>query len=177
MDKNKVESIITEQGFNDFKWINPQEIIVAQWVRMKCTYGCKDYGKRSCPPNTPPVNECKDFINEYSDGIIIRVNKYIDKNSYPVEWAKDLTNKLLETERQLFLSGFHKTFLFNYDCCTLCKNCVSNNIDCKDKKNARPSPEAFAIDVFQTVRNAGMKINVIAENPSEINRYAIVLIN
>jgi predicted metal-binding protein len=82
----------------------------------------------------------------------------------------------LETERQIFLSGYEKTFLLNQTCCGLCNNCSENRIDCKDKKNARPSPEAFAVDVYQTVRNAGMEINVVSENPSEFNRYAFILV-
>ena len=41
---------------------------------------------------------------------------------------------------------------------------------------SRPSPESFAVDVYQTVRNAGMEINVITDNPADMNRIAILLI-
>ncbi len=71
-----------------------------------------------------------------------------------------MTNKLLETEKQIFLQGYQKAFLLNQTCCSLCKDCSGNRIDCKDKKNSRPSPEAFAVDVCRTVRNAGMEIKI-----------------
>lgn len=174
--KAEIESILKSQGFPDYKWIDPKEIIVAQWVRVKCTFGCGDYGLGACPPNTPSVNECDRFFKEYDNGLIIRLTKYADKNAYPSDWSREITNRLFDIEREIFLSGYHKAFLLNQTCCTLCKDCSGNRIDCKDKTKSRPSPESFAVDVYQTVRKAGLEINVIAENPAEISKIAILLI-
>jgi len=175
-NKETIELIIQKHDFIDFKWINPKDIIVAQWVRVKCIFGCSDYGLGTCPPNTPPVNECEKFFKEYESGLIIRLNKYADKDSYPSDWSKEMTNQLLKIEREIFLSGHQKVFLLNQTCCSLCKECSGNRLDCKDKKNSRPSPESFAVDVYQTVRNAGLEIDVVSENPAEMNRIAILLI-
>ncbi len=175
--KTKIESILQKQDFTDYKWINPKDIIVAQWVRVKCMFGCSDYGLGTCPPNTPTVDECSRFFKEYNSGVIIRLNKLADKNEYPSDWSREMTDKLLNIERDIFLSGYHKAFLLNQTCCTLCRECPGNRFDCKDKKNSRPSPESFAVDVYQTVRNAGMEIDVVAKNPSEINRIAILLVD
>ena len=36
------------------KQIDPGDIVVAEWVRFKCRYGCKGYGKHfGCPPVRP----------------------------------------------------------------------------------------------------------------------------
>ncbi|MDD1697747.1 MAG: DUF2284 domain-containing protein, partial [Methanoregula sp.] len=36
------------------KIITPEKIVVSQWVRFKCRYGCKGYGKHfGCPPYAP----------------------------------------------------------------------------------------------------------------------------
>ena len=84
MNSNAViESILAKQGLSDFKWINPKEIVVAQWVRVKSTFGCSDYGLGTCPPNTPTVIDCDRFFKEYESGLIIRMSKYADKNAYP----------------------------------------------------------------------------------------------
>jgi predicted metal-binding protein len=88
-----------------------------------------------------------------------------------------MTNKLLETEKQIFLQGYQKAFLLNQTCCGICKDCSGSRIDCRDKRSSRPSPEAFAVDVYQTVRSVGMEINVVSKNPSEINRFAFILID
>lgn len=176
MNKEKIETYILDTGLSDFKWINPKEIFVAQWVRVKCEFGCSDYGLGTCPPNTPTVKECRDFFNEYNHGLVIRLTKSADKNNYPSDWSREMTIKLLELERKIFLAGFQKSFLLNQTCCCLCKDCSGDRLNCKDKKNSRPSPEAFAVDVYKTVRNIGMEINVVSENPSEMNRIAILLI-
>ncbi|MBN1185220.1 MAG: DUF2284 domain-containing protein [Bacteroidales bacterium] len=176
INKGRIEFIIQNQDFSDYKWINPKKIIVAHWVRVKCTFGCSDYGLGTCPPNTPSVSECEKFFKEYESGIIIRLTKFADKNSYPSDWSKEMTNKLLKIEREIFLSGHQKVFLLNQTCCSLCQDCSGNRPDCKDKKNSRPSPESFAVDVYETVKNVGLEINVVADNPAEINRIAILLI-
>jgi len=174
--KEKIESILKNQDFTDYKWINPKEIVVAHWVRVKCTFGCADYGLGTCPPNTPSVIDCDSFFKEYESAMIIRLSKFADKNSYPSDWSKEMTNKLLDIEREIFLSGFHKVFLLNQTCCSLCKDCPGDRINCKDKVRSRPSPESFAVDVYSTVRAAGLDINVVAQNPAEMNRIAILMI-
>jgi len=175
-NKKQIELLIEKQGFSDYKWIDPKEIVVAHWVRVKCTFGCGDYGLGACPPNTPSVDDCRSFFKEYEDGLIIKLNKFADRNAYPSEWSKEMTNKLLEIERDIFLSGHQKVFLLNQTCCDVCKDCSGNRTNCIDKKNSRPSPESFAVDVYQTVRNVGMEINVVSENPAEMNRIAIILV-
>jgi len=172
----KIDSLLSGQGFSDYKWINPKEIVVAQWVRIKCLFGCADYGSGTCPPNTPSVSDCNSFFKEYEVGIIIRLNKFADRDSYPSDWSGEMTRRLLETEKDIFLSGYQKVFLLNQTCCSMCKDCTGNRIDCRDKKNSRPSPESFAVDVYSTVRNAGMEISVVSENPAEMTRIAILLI-
>jgi predicted metal-binding protein len=176
INKEKIESILQNQDFVDYKWINPRDIVVAQWVRVKCMFGCSDYGLGTCPPNTPSVAECEKFFSEYKSGLIIRLKKFADKNFYPSDWSREMTSKLLQIEKEIFLSGFHKAFLLNQTCCSLCNDCSGNRKDCRDKKNSRPSPESFAVDVYQTVKNVELEINVVAENPAEINRIAILLI-
>jgi len=176
MDKDQIESYLSEFGFSDYQWINPADVVVAQWVRVKCTFGCSDYGLGSCPPNTPSVQECREFFSEYKIGLVIRLTKTADKDHYPSDWSKEMTNKLLGLERKIFLEGFQKTFLLNQTCCCLCADCPGDRLNCRDKRKSRPSPEAFAVDVYSTIRNLGMEIQVVKESPSEMNRVAILLI-
>jgi predicted metal-binding protein len=60
--RKELEALFLEHGISDFKWIDPKDIIVSQWVRMKCAFGCGEYGRNAtCPPNTPSVAECDKF--------------------------------------------------------------------------------------------------------------------
>jgi predicted metal-binding protein len=47
--------------------------------KVKCMFGCGDYGMGACPPNVPLVEECEKFFKEYSKGIIIRISKLLIK--------------------------------------------------------------------------------------------------
>ncbi len=174
--KLEVEKRLKASEFLDFRWVSAKDISVAQWVRVKCEFGCSSYGSGTCPPNTPSVEECRNFFEEYSTAVVIRLTKTADKENYPSSWSRRMTNRLLNLERQVFLLGFPKTFLLNQTCCGVCNECVGNRHDCIDKKNARPSPEAFAVDVYKTVRNVGLEINVVKEPSGVMNRIAILLI-
>jgi predicted metal-binding protein len=44
-DQPLLQKMFMSHGFRDFRWINPAEIVVAKWVRMKCTFGCDSYGR------------------------------------------------------------------------------------------------------------------------------------
>jgi len=172
-----IDKVISDLGIDNYKWIDANEIVVAQWVRVKCQFGCSDYGLGTCPPNTPSVKECKTFFGEYKRAILIRCITYADKNNYPSDWSKKTTAKLLEAERLIFISGYPKVFLLNQTCCSSCKECPGSRKECVDKKNSRPSPEGFAVDVYKTTKKAGMEISVVSNSPSEINRIAILLID
>ncbi|MBI9066104.1 MAG: DUF2284 domain-containing protein [Salinivirgaceae bacterium] len=176
INKEEIESLLTAEDFSKFAWIDPKNIVVAHWVRMKCTFGCPDYGSGTCPPNTPSVDDCSKFFKEYSSGLIISLTKFADKNKYPSDWSKEMNEKLLKIEREVFIKGFHKTFLLNQAGCFKCKECSNNRANCIDKVNSRPSLESFAVDVYQTVRNAGFEINVLKDSPAEMNKIAILLI-
>jgi len=78
--KEQLEALFRKHGYTDFKWIEPEKIIVSQWVRMKCMYGCGGYGQvATCPPNLPSVSECERFFREYSDVVIFHFAKKVAK--------------------------------------------------------------------------------------------------
>ncbi len=42
MNRKKFEEVFKKHGYFDYKWIDPKQIVVAQWARLKCTFGCKN---------------------------------------------------------------------------------------------------------------------------------------
>ena len=172
-----LEKIFREHGYDDFRWIKATDIIVAQWVRVKCTFGCGSYGKNgACPPNTPSVVECREFFSEYKDAVIFHFETTLENPEDRHAWGKKINKKLLKLERDVFRAGYQKAFLFYMDECCVCEDCSASRVDCKNLKAARPSPESFAVDVFSTVRKCGYPINVLAEYSEKMNRYALILI-
>ena len=76
--RKQIEDILKLNDYIKYKWIDPKKIIVSQWVRMKCKFGCGEYGRGgTCPPETPSVAECKEFFNEYGDTVILPFPIYL----------------------------------------------------------------------------------------------------
>ncbi|MBC3887517.1 DUF2284 domain-containing protein [Acetobacterium paludosum] len=178
MNKDKIESMFLNKQFTDFKWVTGEKIKVAQWVRVKCMYGCDSYGKKStCPPNTPTVSECREFLSEYESAVIFHFQEKLDTDEALHQWCKHINKELLKIEKEIFLLGFHKAFALLVDECKLCSDCVSDRVMCKNKKMARPCTEAMAIDVYGTVRDLDYPIHVLADKNVKMNRYGILLID
>lgn len=79
-EKEQLEAALRKHGFSDFKLFNAEEIMVSEWVRMKCMFGCSNYGKNGCcPPNVPPVAECREFFGNYLTAVSIRSEKAVEK--------------------------------------------------------------------------------------------------
>ncbi|MGD2269483.1 MAG: DUF2284 domain-containing protein [Desulfobacterales bacterium] len=176
-ERHKLELLVKKRGYRDFKWIDPEKIVVSQWVRMKCTFGCGEYGRNgSCPPNVPTVAECERFFREYSDAVIFHFDKKVAKPEDRHAWSRKVNLKLSKLEREIFLSGYEKAFLLFMDSCSICKECTGERQTCKEPRSSRPTPEAMAVDVYSTVRQYGFPIEPLTDYSEAMNRYAFLMI-
>ena len=176
-DRETLEALFRKHGYTDFRWIDPKDIVVAHWVRVKCMFGCGEFGRNaSCPPNVPSVPECRQFFDEYKRAVIFHFAKTVDAPEDRHEWTRDINTALVALERAVFLAGYQKAFLLFMDSCGLCKECAGTREKCKQPRSARPTPEAMAMDVFSTVRRIGYPIEVLSDYRQSMNRYAFLLI-
>ncbi|NLC11380.1 MAG: DUF2284 domain-containing protein [Firmicutes bacterium] len=177
MEKIRLEALFRKHGFNDFKWIKAGDIVVSQWVRFKCMFGCDSFGKQgACPPYVPSVAECREFISEYQHAALFHFSTSLEKPEDNRAWTRKVCTGLLKLERDVFLAGYYKAFLLFMGSCYICSECEGSRLSCKNLKLARPSPEALAIDVYATVRQYGYPIEVLQDYKQELNKYGILLI-
>jgi predicted metal-binding protein len=178
MTREELEALFVRHAATDFKWINPvADIVVAQWVRMKCMFGCENYGRNgACPPNTPSIEECRRLFSEYTLGALFHFPFRVEKPEDRRLWSDKINREMLKLEREVFLAGYPKTFLMPMDSCHLCAECPGQRAECRNAKSARPGPDAMGIDVFSTARQAGYPIQVLSDYTQEMNRYAFLLI-
>ena len=177
-DKSTLESLFAKHGFPDFTWVDPREFVVAHWVRMKCRHGCDDYGTHPmCPPNSPPVEECRQFMSEYATGVIFHIPKKLDDPADRHEWIGEVNTRLLALEREVFLAGNVKAFVLYPGGCRACAECPETLAGCHRPESARPTPEGLAVDVFSTVRHYGLPIDVLKDYDQPMNRYAFLLVD
>jgi len=173
-----LERLFAERGYTDVRWIDPADIVTAEWVRMKCRYGCREYGRNAaCPPNTPSVDECSRFFREYRRAAVFHFAKTVERPEDRHAWGRKLNLELLKLEQELFMAGFVKAFLIFFDSCGICLECAETRAECKEPKLARPTADGLAMDVFSTVRKIGYPIEVLSDYSQEMNRYAFLLID
>lgn len=172
-----LDPILDSGGFSDRKWIEPSTMTVSQWVRMKCMFGCPDYGNNaSCPPHVPSVGECRELLSEYSSGVLIHLVCDVPPEEREV-WCREKQEILIESERQIFLAGFERAFLLSFDNCNLCGRCASTPRECRLPYMRRPTMEAFAIDVYSSVRRHGYSISVRKDRSENPDRFALMLVS
>jgi len=159
-----------ELGVDGAKVIAPRSIVTAEWVRMKCQFGCRGFGMGlCCPPYTPTPEVTRKVIDSYEKAILLhgRLKKG--------ERAKGLNENMVRLEIEIFLDGYYKAWSMGSGPCRLCKECDPNGL-CKHGYEARPSLEACGIDVFKTARDNGFPIEVVRSHEEEGNIYGVILV-
>lgn len=179
--------------------ISTDIVVVADWVRWKCRYGCRAYGKHlCCPPYSPRPQETRAMLSSYSHAVLVRFRAEPDLGLLPEHthhalWRSitSLHRTISALERRAFLLGCYKAFGMGALPCTLCERCVAEDglekgtqalIDlegarCRHKDVMRPSMEACGIDVFQTLRNAGFGPEVLKDYAGRVELIGMVLLD
>ena len=82
-----------ELGAKEAKIIPAKSIVTAEWVRLKCQFGCDGYGASlCCPPHSPEPAETRRVLDSYRRAILFEAGL-----SEPKKIAVSL-------EREAFLS-------------------------------------------------------------------------
>jgi predicted metal-binding protein len=83
-----------EMGLTGAKVIDPRSVVTAEWVRMKCQFGCTGFGMSlCCPPHTPAPEVTRKVIDSYTKAILL--HRRMEKGKR----AKDLTQIVIHLER------------------------------------------------------------------------------
>lgn len=156
------------------------KIVVAEWVHLKCRYGCNRYNTNwCCPPATPKPDKVRSILSEYSRALLL-VGSNSCADFYLNNQRKRVTQVrcwkgTVSLERLLFLEGYYKAFSLVGECCALCKEC-SYPDECRFPQEKRPSVESFSIDVIGTLKNLGTTSTVAAKTGETYNYYGIILL-
>lgn len=169
-----------QYGITDISPFGVDRINVAEWVHLKCRYGCNKFGTSwCCPPATPTTEEAKKILGEYSLALLLTGSKqhsdfYLNngrKRGVQVKTWKGM----LGIERNLFLEGYYKAFSLVGEGCALCKECAYPEA-CRFPQEKRPSVESFSIDVIGTLNNLGIQMKVATDVGDSFKYYGIILL-
>jgi len=156
------------------------KIEVAEWVRLKCHYGCSRFGSNwTCPPATPGPDKVRAILAEYDTALLLVGTKnctdfYLDNGRKRISQVR-CWKGTISLERMLFLKGYYKAFSLIGECCALCKQCAYPQ-GCRFPQEKRPSVESFSIDVIGTLNNLGTSPTIATQTSDTYNYYGIILL-
>lgn len=169
-----------EHGITSVQPFTIEQLVVANWVNLKCRYGCQKFGTSwCCPPATPAPEEARQILAEYSSALLLSGQQqctgfYRDNERKRIDTVR-YWKSIVSIERLLFLEGYYKAFALVSGICSLCRQCAYPDA-CRFPQEKRPMIESFSIDVIGTLRNLGNKAH-LARNISEtFNFYGIILL-
>ena len=161
-------------GASWMKIIDPNNVVTADWVRLKCQYGCRGYGRYlTCPPYSPTPEYTQKMLEDYSKALIMVYD--ISPGSRERTRRKKLRKDVANLEREMFLDGYYKAFGITCGPCNLCRECTLA-YPCKYEDFARPSMEACGIDVYATLANAGYELQVVKSYEEGCKFCSLILI-
>lgn len=156
-----------------------KDIKIADWVNLKCRYGCNRFNTNwCCPPASPSSDKVRTVLKEYSRALLLVGNKH-HADFYGNHCRKRMEHVrcwkgTVSMERELFLEGYYKAFALVGESCALCETCAYPE-PCRFPQEKRPSVESFSIDVIGTLKRLGTA-PVIAENRTQYFKYYSIIL-
>ena len=178
-----LRSLLKKNGSYGLEKIIPfsiEKIEVAEWVSLKCQFGCSQYNTNwCCPPTSPDLVKVKAVLQEYSQALLLIgsrqcKNFYLDNAKRRAEQVRSW-KEVVGIERRLFLEGYDKAISLVSGSCALCKKCTYPEA-CRFPQERRPPIEAFSIDLIGTLKNLGLSTPVAQETDDRFKYYAIILL-
>ncbi len=165
-DLKELCRLATEMGAVDVRVIQARDVVVCDWVRWKCRFGCENYGRSlMCPPYSPQPDETRALLQGYEYALLLRLKPAVERR-----------NLVLSLERAVFLRGYPSALGLTAGPCRLCEECNIKGGICLKPREARPSMEACGIDVFTTARNAGYDMNVLTSKDQPYYSISLMLV-
>ena len=164
-DLGRLVAFAREKGAVRAERIPVEKVVTDERVYYKCLYGCPSYGSsKMCPPNTPLPGDFERALRKFKWGVLVQTR------------PQDITEIVVAVEREAFLLGHYLALGLKGGKCFLCSECVGEDEPCRYPDMARPSMEALGIDVFATLKNAGVSAAVKTSGEEEWFFYGLVLV-
>ncbi len=156
---------IRSLGFRRVAPIATREVQVADWVPMRCRFGCECYGEPHCPPHSPTPDETRAVLKDFSLALLL-------EGEPP---TRDFQKLALKAERAAFEAGYYKALVYWAGPCSLCRECAPDG-ECRNTRDTRPSMESAGIDVFATARQAGFSLRPLSAHGEYVKYFALLIL-
>jgi predicted metal-binding protein len=163
-----------EMGATEAKLIDPKDVVVAEWVRLKCQFGCQFYGQRkTCPPYSPTPDLTRRLLGEYGVALLFRIERRGEEDFLKAE--PSVQRLATDLEREIFIAGYPKAFALGAGGCNFCEACNLGG-PCPHPERSRPAMEACGIDASSTAANVGWSFAVAKTKASTYQNFGLILV-
>ena len=163
MDREKAINLALEKGAYKATVISVDDVVTSSYFRDVCATGsCGHYGRCwMCPPDVGPVEELMAQLRQFSHGLLYQT-VYELEDSFDIEGMGEsavrhakISREIEKELKPLFENGYLHLICGH---CGYCKRCAKlDDKPCYFPEEARPSLEAYGVDVYQTVKNTDLK--------------------
>lgn len=156
-------------------FINPQELVFEENVKMNCFYCGKYSNNWRCPPNLPDINYQK-MMREFDRGLFVVLSYEItSKEEYAdirSESSVVLHKNLLALEKWMWNHNSSTAISFIGGSCKLCKGGCGKE-RCNNPYMSRSPLEATGVNIVKSARKYG--INIEFPTDKKLKRIGLLL--
>jgi predicted metal-binding protein len=164
-DLEELKDLARERGAISAHVIPAHEVVFDERTINKCQFGCPAYGRYlTCPPFTPHPSEFEKALRKYKWAIMMECE------------LADLNRLVVEIEKAAMRKGYYLSLGLKGHRCFLCEECVPPGEPCRDPLNARPSMSGMGINVFATLKGAGIE-QKLAMDGEDYSSWGMVLVD
>jgi predicted metal-binding protein len=164
-DMEELKALALERGAASAEVIPAHEVVFDERTIHKCQFGCPSYGRYlTCPPHTPHPSEFEKALRKYKWAVMVECD------------LADLNRLVVEVEKGAMRLGYYLALGLKGQRCFLCEECVAPGELCRDPLNARPSMSGLGINVFATLRKAGIE-RKLAMDGEDYTSWGMILVD
>ncbi len=158
----RIREVATQLGIETCLELSPKILIPQRRIRDLCFENkCGNFGNHyMCPPRVGTLEEHKDRLKKYRNGILLQYSKPLDVNNDRGGIKKtkvDFHRKILQLEDFLENKGMEDVWGMIGGSCGLCDQCRAGfSLSCPYPDKARMSLESIAIDVLALLDKNGL---------------------
>lgn len=159
--RDLLKFVMQQNSLAEIVFMNPNDLVFEENVKMNCFY-CGKYGNNwRCPPNLPDIDYFKMF-SEYDEGAFISLSYEIESNEQYEEVRNEssvvLHKILLAVERWMWEHNRSTAISFGAGSCKLCKGGCGKE-KCNNPYMSRSPLEATGVNVVKSAKKYGIDIS------------------
>lgn len=156
-------------------FINPNDLVFEENVKMNCFYCGKYDNNWRCPPNLPDI-DYKKMMSEFDSGVFVilryQINSPEDYSTIRNDSSVTLHRNLLELEKYMWNNNSSTAISFIGGSCKLCKGGCGKE-KCNNPYMSRSPLEATGVNVIKSAKK--YNINIKFPTDEEMLRIGLLL--